>query len=220
MVSNFLVCRLEDGFLLRMNRALIEPTITFLSKYIVFSKATTADESENYQCLGLLCNEANVPQEIYEMSDSDEGILIKVSGNSRFELWTQKQTEPSVDELSDWLSAEIQEGIVWVDEHSTEEFIPQMFNLQALKGISFEKGCYLGQEIVARMQFRGELKNRLHIGQSEAPLTVGTKVLNASEKTAGTVVATSGKDFAAVLRIAEPSYQLEDGTSLSATELA
>ena len=64
--------------------------------------------------------------------------------------------------LNDWLLGQIRAGIGQVMEQTRELFIPQMINLQAVGGVSFKKGCYTGQEIVARMQYLGKLKRRLY----------------------------------------------------------
>lgn len=218
MVCNFLICREPEGFLLRLNRALVEPTMTFLGKYIVFSKATLADRSEHLYCYGTMAADDNFPQQLHEISALPEGRALRVSEN-RTEIWSEEILEADED-TSQWLAAELNEGVVWVDETTSEEYIPQMFNLHGIGGISFKKGCYLGQEIVARMQYRGELKNRLHLGQSEEALSPGTKILNLEGRAAGAVIGSSAGTFAAVLRVDETGYQLADGTRLEATLFA
>ncbi len=64
--------------------------------------------------------------------------------------------------LDDWLLGQVRAGIGQVFGATRELFIPQMINLQAVGGVSFKKGCYTGQEIVARMQYLGRLKRRLY----------------------------------------------------------
>jgi folate-binding protein YgfZ len=218
MVCNFLLCREEDGFLLRIHRDLIEPVIAFLGKYIVFSKASLVDRTDTLHCYGLTAEGGKFPHATGAITATSNGHLVKVSEAPRFELWTTELQETGGDPMQ-WLQSELREGIVWVDESSAEEYIPQMFNLQSLEGISFSKGCYLGQEIVARMQYRGELKNRLHIGESESPLSNGTKILNPKGRPAGTIVGAAGLHFAAVLRAGETGYSLEDGTPVTVAEV-
>jgi len=65
-------------------------------------------------------------------------------------------------DLNAWLLGQIRAGIGQVMPQTRELFIPQMLNLQAVGGVSFKKGCYTGQEIVARMQYLGKLKRRLY----------------------------------------------------------
>jgi folate-binding protein YgfZ len=219
MLCNFLICRTPDGFLLRLRRSLIEPTIAFLGKYIVFSKAVLEDHSETLHCYGLSEAADGFPQALQAISSQDSGRLIKTSAAPRFELWSPEEMTASGDRVA-WEQAELAEGIIWVDETSSEEYIPQMFNLHGLGGISFSKGCYLGQEIVARMQYRGELKNRLHLGTCDASVAIGARVINPEGKSAGTIIAKAGTSFAAVLRTGQSKYTLEDGTPIDATEAA
>lgn len=224
MLCNFLICREADGFLLRLRHSLIEPTIAFLNKYIVFSKAVIEDRSETLNCYGLSATAAGFPQALHAISPQNSGRLVMTSTAPRFELWTaddlSTDSENSSGDLVAWEQAELAAGIVWVDETSSEEYIPQMLNLHGLGGISFSKGCYLGQEIVARMQYRGELKNRLHLGTCDANVEIGARVLNPEGKSAGTIIAKAGTAFAAVLRAGQSEYRLEDGTPIEATEAA
>ncbi len=208
-----------------MHKDLVEPTTAFLAKYIVFSKAELKDMSDDFQCYGitgssLTESEIEIPQAAGEIADIELGHLLKVS-TDRFEIWSKTNLEANNDPAS-WLAAELSEGVIWVDAVTAEEFIPQMFNLHNIDGISFEKGCYLGQEIVARMQYRGELKNRLHLAELEtgsAP-EVGAKIQNGEGKKLGEVVATAGSLVGMVLKAGEPTYTLENGTQISPTEVA
>ena len=220
MVCNFMICRESDGFLLRVKRSLIEPTVAFLGKYIVFSKATAEDRSADFNCYGSLSADDNFPQALHEITPTPEGRILRLS-EQRYELWVTSSLEADGD-VSEWLAVELADGVVWVDDKTTEEYIPQMFNLHGTGGISFTKGCYLGQEIVARMQYRGELKNRLHLGSTDAANapSVGTKVVNLEGKNAGAVVSVANGTFAAVLRVDEAGYQLEDGTQLETRLIA
>jgi folate-binding protein YgfZ len=164
--------------------------------------------------------EDNFPQTLHEITPTPEGRILRLS-EQRYELWVTSSLQANSD-TSEWVAAELAEGVVWVDDKTTEEYIPQMFNLHGTGGISFTKGCYLGQEIVARMQYRGELKNRLHLGDADTAgaLSVGTKIVNLEGKNAGAVVGVSNNRFAAVLRVGETGYQLEDGKHLEATLIA
>jgi hypothetical protein len=95
----------------------------------------------------------------------------------------------------DWL--EVQSGVAMVGQALTEAFVPQMLNYESVGGVNFKKGCYPGQEVVARSQFRGTLKRRtFRVAASmpvAAPLTVGQEVFHSSdaEQACGTVVATA-----------------------------
>jgi len=102
--------------------------------------------------------------------------LIRLSGDkARFEcagsseaieqLWQTLQTEAHFLNAEHWKLLDIYAGQPNVYDSSKEAFIPQMLNLQVLNGISFKKGCYTGQEVVARMQYLGKLKRRMYRAQ-------------------------------------------------------
>ena len=79
---------------------------------------------------------------------------------------------PAADPRNAWTLADIRAGLPTVFENTVEAFVPQMANLQLVGGVSFTKGCYTGQEIVARMQYLGKLKRRMylaHVDSAEAP---------------------------------------------------
>jgi len=62
---------------------------------------------------------------------------------------------------SEWILSDIKRGLPILSKESSEKYIPQMINLDLLEGISFSKGCYTGQEVVARVQHRGKIKQRM-----------------------------------------------------------
>lgn len=182
MLASFIVIRQGQDLVLRMHKSLISKTIAFLTKYIVFSKAELADISENLHCYGSVNTGSNAGQSPYPMKTGNGAITIEL-GN-RQEQWAKHdQTPSSTGMIEQWTDAELHAGVAWVDEKSCEAYLPQMLNYHQLGGISFTKGCYLGQEIVARMQYRGELKKRLHQIESRAQgrdLTSGTIVVSGS----------------------------------------
>lgn len=196
MVANFRVSKLTDGLLLRLNRNLVEKTMTFLAKYIVFSKAEMSDMSENVTCYGVIGDPAiSEAMEINEVSTLEDNILVKVSDTGpRYEIWAQNPVDCDLLEDESWSRAEIEDGIAWVDEMSTEEFIPQMFDYQNLGGIDFDKGCYLGQEIIARLEYRGALNRKLHRGRAISNARPGDKLISGAGKPIGTVVSAADLD--------------------------
>ena len=89
----------------------------------------------------------------------------------------------------DWL--EVRSAVVPVTAALTEALVPQMLNYESVGGVNFKKGCYPGQEVVARSQFRGTLKRRAHLFHSDSALTVGSEVFHSddAEQPCGTVAA-------------------------------
>lgn len=126
------------------------------------------------------------------------------------------------DSLEDWISADIESGLPIIDANNTELFIPQMINLDLLGGISFKKGCYTGQEIVARMHYLGKLKQRMLLcsvdqtNSESRSAKSGDKLYQdeALSKVVGTVVSCTSKGrLLAVLRLdaIEQACYLESG---------
>lgn len=212
MLCSFLVIRDDQDLVFRLTRAQVQPCIEFLSKYIVFSKATLADWSENLVCYGSL--ETVITDDEVSADDCyvDEKGIHVLLGN-RQEHWLHEEPDAGIatDALA-FIDAEIKEGIAWVNESSADRYLPQMFNYHEKGAIDFEKGCYLGQEIVARTQYRGELKRKLH--RLDQPLAV-------QEIEGGEVIASGSNESLAVItnKTSEPLDIDVNGISVSATPL-
>jgi len=207
MITNFRVARTADGLVLRLNAALVAATRDFLAKYIVFSKATLRDLSQDLVCLG--CT-----------GDDFAGATVRIElGEGRSECWLPASAAADGTSgdtgVDDWHDADIRAGIAWITPATTGEFLPQSLALHVRGGIDFDKGCYLGQEIVARLQYRGELKQRLYLGTGGCVATgnpetaIGGAVTTAGGEHVGTVVAASTRHCLAVLRAADYTDPLD-----------
>ena len=178
MQSSFRILLQGDGVLLAMATALLEPQLADLKKYAVFSKSKLTDESAAWARFGLADADhalaslgLELPAETDSVARTEQLIAIRASPG-RTELWVpaehteavrnQLTTQLQEADLNEWLLGQIRAGIGQVMPQTRELFIPQMLNLQAVGGVSFKKGCYTGQEIVARMQYLGKLKRRLY----------------------------------------------------------
>ena len=188
MQSSFRILLEGDGVLMAMASELLEPQLADLKKYAVFSKSKLTDESAAWVRFGLEHGYAalsalglDLPADTDSVARHGAIIAIRVSPD-RAELWVPADQADAVKnqlgsllaegELNQWLLGQIRAGIGQVMAGTRELFIPQMLNLQAVGGVSFKKGCYTGQEIVARMQYLGKLKRRLYrlqLSASELP---------------------------------------------------
>lgn len=198
-------------YLMRMRRDIVGTTLEALGKYIVFFKSEMADGGNDWVGIGVsgdACDTqlrdyfGKLPKEINQAVQSDRGLLIKVPGEDvRYELWVaaehaqelwQKlagQAQPAG--TLNWILQDIRAGLAEVCQASMEEFIPQALNYQAVDAVSFNKGCYTGQEIVARTQYRGKAKRFMTRALLEgAPdLSTGMELLDADlGKSVATVV--------------------------------
>lgn len=213
MLASFRVLKQDGTVYLQLPRSKVETMIKRLRMYLLRSKATVEDASDRLAAIGIAgdcapsllapCLEA-IPDRDNEVTRSDETIVIRVPAPvPRFEilgpvtaiqaLWDQLATGASVVNADYWSLLDIRAGIPNLFPETSEAFVPQMANLQMLDGVSFKKGCYTGQEVVARMQYLGKLKRRMYqasVGADQAPQP-GDELhcpSSSSEKATGKVV--------------------------------
>jgi folate-binding protein YgfZ len=180
MWSNLRVFRRNEGFAWIERRSLRDAQLTELKKYAVFSKVTIAadDELVLLGVAGFQARAALAPL-FSELPNADKQVVSEGSTSllwfehpaERFLLVTDEATATRVTEAlrgeaqlnnsQQWLALNIEAGLPVIDSANSAQFIPQATNLQALGGISFKKGCYTGQEMVARAKFRGANKRAL-----------------------------------------------------------
>ena len=180
MWSNLRLFRRQDGFALIERRSLRDAQLAELKKYAVFSKVTIAADDE-LVLLGVAGFQARAALKnlFSELPDGEKQVTHEGATSllwfehpaERFLLVTDVATAERVTEAlrgeaqlnnsQQWLSLNIEAGIPVIDAANSGQFIPQATNLQALGGISFKKGCYTGQEMVARAKFRGANKRAL-----------------------------------------------------------
>lgn len=196
MISSFRIVQEGDGYLLALASELLEAQLTDLKKYAVFSKSSLADESATWARFGLSGGDGalvslglDLPQQADAVVRANGLIALRLPGG-RAELWAPAAQAESLQTrlaaqlpeapLNDWLLGQVRAGIGQVFGATRELFIPQMINLQAVGGVSFKKGCYTGQEIVARMQYLGKLKRRLQrLSQPQGELpAVGSELFS------------------------------------------
>ena len=161
MLASFIVIRQGQDLILRMHESLVPTIVEFLTNYIVFSKATLIDISQTLLCYGSLALGSMPHTSPFAVKKNEDSIIVNL-GN-RIEHWTSAKASAFSEKLiTTWFDAELEAGISWVDRKSYAKHLPQTLNYHQLGGISFDKGCYLGQEVIARMKYRGALKKQLH----------------------------------------------------------
>ncbi|WP_342323665.1 tRNA-modifying protein YgfZ [Kosakonia sp. BYX6] len=180
MWSNMRLFHYKDGYAWILRRSVRESQLRELKKYAVFSKVAIAPDDEHvllgvagFQARAALANLfTHLPDsEKQVVQDGETTILWFEHPGERFLLVTDVATAQTVTEKlrgeaqlnnsQQWLALNIEAGLPVIDEANSAQFIPQATNLQALGGISFKKGCYTGQEMVARAKFRGANKRAL-----------------------------------------------------------
>lgn len=221
-ISNFSVIATgENAVYLVCHRGLVEATLETLKKYAVFYKTELSDESDHYHCLGMAgVDPGTLPGELVTYPVTDNRHTCLVSPDQARTLWQQLAAETTAVGLHYWQLLNIRDGLGEVRPETREEFIPQMLNLQATGAVNFRKGCYTGQEIVARMHYLGKLKRRMYhlaADATDAPAPGTPCAIAGSKANAGHVVLAekSGRENIELLAVltddAAASPQLDIG---------
>lgn len=180
--------RSESDILLVCSRDLIERTVKRLSMFVLRAKARLRDASGEFELRGLLGSatgaQAQAPWKAEQQGEATLIHLHPAQGSARA-LWLAPAgtAEPDVSVLDEsvWRWGEVMSGVAWVSAPIFEAFVPQMLNYESTDGVNFKKGCYPGQEIVARSQFRGAIKRRAHIVHCDAEMQAGQEVFDAGD---------------------------------------
>lgn len=188
--------RAHDDILLVLSRDLLAQTLKRLSMFVLRAKAKLSDASADFHLQGLIGNAVpyseQAPWTLQSEGDAHIVHLYPAAGQARA-LWiAPASTAAPTTTLTaaQWLWSEVASGVATVSQPVYELFVPQMLNYESIGGVNFKKGCYPGQEVVARSQFRGTLKRRAFIVHAQAEVQAGTEVFAASdaEQAVGTVV--------------------------------
>lgn len=183
--------RSPSQVLLLCSRDLLESTLKRLSMFVLRAKVRLSDASADFTVRGLAGNTvkeiAGSVQIAWTKNDLGEANLVHLypaDGVARA-LWVAPASElPPVAESMDtavWLWSEVRSGVATVTAPVVDAFVPQMLNYESVGGVNFKKGCYPGQEIVARSQFRGTLKRRAFLVHCAASMQAGDDVFDTAD---------------------------------------
>jgi folate-binding protein YgfZ len=190
LLATFLLVRRPDGFLLMLPAELAGPIAKRLGMFVLRSKVKIADVSDRYARRGIIGRRAGLAS--MEVIDDDGAILVGLEPGRIVALMPPASALTPNAGADTWELASIRAGVPTITAATQEAFVPQMANFELVGGVSFKKGCYPGQEIVARTQYRGGLKRRMaiaHVDGTERPQP-GQSVYSAAfgEQAAGTIV--------------------------------
>jgi len=163
----------DDRFALFVSKDIAASIAKRLAMYVLRSKVKVMDASNDWEILGAYRDDQNLDS-AYQLNNSLVLRMPDVSiSNHTFErlLIAKRKSEASesiveVDALAQWDCLEVLSGIPRIVLATQEQFVPQMVNFESVAGVDFKKGCYPGQEIVARSQYRGAVKRRLQLASS------------------------------------------------------
>lgn len=187
VLATFLLWQTTTGYLMQLPRALLAAVQKRLSMYILRSKVKVSDASAMHAQLGVAGAAAAAlveraagaaPDAQHKVSRTEAGYALKLPGDRYLLVIAREREAAAIGMLeaasqprneSWWDALDIAAGVATVLPETQEQFVPQMLNLDATGGVSFDKGCYPGQEIVARMHYLGRLKERMFRARVAAP---------------------------------------------------
>ncbi len=220
-----LIDRGDDGILAVLPRPMIELTTARLRKYVMRSKVFVEDVTNTFSLLSSTFADAGSSEAIAGTHLQREDISFvrwrDTTGRWLVIALSDRISQADINDGSDaWHLADIRAGLPQIYPETHEAFIAQMLNLDVLDAISFTKGCYTGQEIIARTHYLGAIKRRMFRLQTTARgVLPGTRVLNGDQH-AGDVVdaieTASGTELLAVLSLAQQDAALTIATEPSA----
>jgi len=202
MIASFVGIRPQPGtVLLVCSRDILAATLKRLSMFVLRAKLKLRDASGEFALYGLAgdalpANGIPATGAPWHRSVKGEASVVSLypAGDVPRALWiapagTPAPVGPGLDPAL-WAWSEIESGVATLTTPVLDAFVPQMLNYESIGGVNFKKGCYPGQEVVARSQFRGTLKRRAYVVQAPTPVAAGQEVFAASdaEQPVGTVV--------------------------------
>jgi folate-binding protein YgfZ len=228
MLANFLLWRDEAGFTMVLSRDIAPSIQKHISKFVLRAKLKVSDASDTIVMAGAAGPKAgealrdvfpDLPKEPNEVSRRpDTGTVIRLM-DGRFLLVLTPASAVALRQrfanslvpvgAHAWRWLDIRNGVPWVTAATQDQLVPQMANFELLGGVSFDKGCYAGQEVVARMQHLGKLKRRMFLANVAAQAEAGDPLYSEDlgDQTSGIVVNAEaspdgGHDLLAVVQTA------------------
>lgn len=185
--------RNHNDVLLVCSRDMVAAMVKRLSMFVLRAKARVTDATDNFALRGLagaaLTGIGTAPHTPWSRTDVGAATVVflyPADGVARA-VWAAPVDAPlpAGDALATerWLHGEVRSGVATIGAAMTEAFVPQMLNYESVGGVNFKKGCYPGQEVVARSQFRGTLKRRVFQVRADVPMVAGDELFSEADAT-------------------------------------
>ncbi|MEJ7930147.1 folate-binding protein [Ramlibacter sp. AN1015] len=190
MQASFVAVPIAPGdFLLVLSRDLLAQTLKRLSMFVLRTRARLTDATAAFELRGLAggavrAAAGGAPLSPWSHRVQEAGHLVGLYSADGIEraLWLAPHGTPSpagsAISTEDWLWGEVRSAVPTLTAPVFEAFVPQMLNYESVGGVNFKKGCYPGQEVVARSQFRGTLKRRMFPAHASQPLAAGMELFH------------------------------------------
>jgi folate-binding protein YgfZ len=244
--TTFYIFRHTDNFYILLPEELKISFLKQLSMYILRADVQLADQSDSLTRLGVCVEKSDLEKSDSEKSDVGQADILNQipdniavlplasteteQGQPRYIIVTDIQQAESIQDTlteqltesdsSVWKGLDIQTGIPWLTQETTEKFLPQMLNLDLMGALDYQKGCYPGQEIIARLYYRGELKRNLYLSTctSDKPPEPGANIVSSDNKTVGTVIQAQTEAETTSLLAVIDNNSIQDNLSLCDTD--
>ena len=206
LIANLLLLNVGDHYLLLIHSELKDYVLKRLGMFILRADVNITDVTDSMPMIGI----ANVDQPSIDLgldtkldesdiAGIDQGFICCLPGEqNRYLLFAELESLSTLilsgkDQISfagadAWQLLNIQAGIPWIGTATQEQFLPQMLNLDQFDALSYQKGCYPGQEIIARLHYRGEVKKRIQFIHTRDPIHAGSTIKTKEGNKAGTVI--------------------------------
>jgi len=204
LLATFLMWKSGDAILLQLPRQIQAAVQKRLQVFVLRAKVKLNDVTDNHAVLGLGGEIAaaalapwfpSIPSLPFAKTESEAGVLIRVAdafGQPRYQwiaplamaeqAWPELMKKLTPVGTAVWRLTEIHAGMPHITQATQEQFVPQMVNFELIGGVNFKKGCYPGQEIVARSQYLGKLKRRMLLASVAATaVSAGTEVFSTND---------------------------------------
>ncbi len=210
LLATFLAWRQNESILLAVAADIQAAVQKRLGMFVLRAKAKLRDATPDHVVLALGGAGADaalgryfdaLPADALAIAQNAHGTLIRLpdaAGQARYQ-WIvpvaeasaahaalSQQLQPVETAVARWL--DVRTGVPWIGAATQEQFVPQMINWEVVDGVNFRKGCYPGQEIVARSQYRGTIKRRLFLAHVDAEATPAMELFQEGEQPCGMVV--------------------------------
>ncbi len=197
MLASLLTVKPQDEqFWLLTDKQVLPGLLKRLSMFVLRAKLKLTDASDTISLVGLMGSPAAAllgdaaPLEAWQAQAHAQGLLVKlpdVLGTSRW-YWVGPSAAatalcgalPALPP-EQWRWLDVVSGVPRIEASTVDQFVPQMINFELIGGVNFKKGCYPGQEVVARSQYRGTTKRRAFVLHSEQPVQPGQEVFSEAD---------------------------------------
>ena len=195
--ASFVVWKLaDDDVLLACAASVLPAALKRLSMFVMRAQCKLSDASSDLGLHGLVGDSARPligDAPVWTQRAIDGGTLVRlpdVDGVVRCMVAIAGAPAGPVLAADTWRALEVRSGIPLIEAATAEQFVPQMLNYEIVGGVDFKKGCYPGQEVVARSHYRGTIKRRMFLFECAAPLAAGEEVFHSADagQPAGVVV--------------------------------